>query len=371
MDKQLIELALTLFGKTAIKNSDNGAKGVIQNGLSGNGKNGYNGKLKVKKTYKESDFTPEEIAEATAVQNELTKLEPTSNPTTGPRSIHKSEDQLTTGLSAEIEQIAINKQLADQGLDPTYPIGSTGFNMQNYQQGYRRREAVDDEFLKPAELNEFIRNFNPDAQIFKGEEYVLQSGGTSKKINPLLGKEGQRPLGMSKETTRTASKKGNQVRRDEHIKTKESKDMDTLSSEMNAEEIKRRKANGTWDAQWDDQFITLEHDVRLTGNPLWDDIGFRGNERWNIFIQQDEYARFFKDAVENWFYPFTRNKGRDWYLKTDRANGRDLIIMEVSTGKKIGTIPFQESYTRRGASIEQSKGVTTDLLRNNAPSFTG
>ena len=50
MDKQLIELALTLFGKTAIKNLDK----------------------KVKKTYKESDFTPAEIAEATAVRNELT-----------------------------------------------------------------------------------------------------------------------------------------------------------------------------------------------------------------------------------------------------------------------------------------------------------
>ena len=348
MDKQLIELALTLFGKTA-KNLDN----------------------KVKKTYKESDFTPAELAEATAVRNELTRLEPIPNPTTRPRSIHKSEDQLTTGLSAEIEQIAINKQLADQGLDPTYPIGSTGFNMQNYQQGYRRREAVDDEFLKPAELNEFIRNFNPDAQIFKGEDYVLQSGGTSKKINPLLGKEGQRPLGMSKETTRTSSKRGGQVERDKHIKTKESKDMDTLSSKMNGEEIKRRKANGTWDAQWDDQFITLEHDVRLNGNPLWDEVGYRGNERWNIFIQQDEFARFFKDATENWFYTFTRTRGRDWYLKTDRANGRDLIIMEVSTGKKIGVIPFQESYTRRGASIEQTKDVATDLLRNNATSFSG
>ena len=191
----------------------------------------------------------------------------TPNPATGPRAIHKSESQLTDGLSAEVEQININRQLADQGLDPTYPIGSTGFNMQNYQQGYRRRDAVDDEFLKPAELNEFIRNFNPDAQIFKGEEYVLQSGGTSKKINPLLGKEGQRPLGMSKETTRTASKRGGAVERNLHKKTKESKDMDTLSSKMNGEEIKRRKANGTWDAQWDNQFITLEHDVRLNGNP--------------------------------------------------------------------------------------------------------
>jgi len=348
MDKQLIELAVTLFGKAA-KNLDN----------------------KVKKTYKESDFTPAELAEATSVRNELTRLEPTPNPGTAPRSIHKSESQLTNGLSAEIEQIAINKQLADQGLDPTYPIGSTGFNMQNYQQGYRRREAVDDEFLKPAELNEFIRNFNPNAQIFGGEEYVLQSGGTSKKINPLLGKEGQRPLGMSKETTRTASKRGGQVERDLHKKTKEYKNMNTLSSKMNKEEIVKRKENGTWDAQWDNQFTTLEHDARLNGNPLWDDIGYRGNEKWNIFIQQDEYARFFKDAVENWFYPFTRNKGRDWYLKTDRSNGRDLIIMEVSTGKKIGTIPFQESFTRRGASIDQSKGVTTDLLRNNAEGFSG
>ena len=80
MDKQLIELAVTLFGKAA-KNLDN----------------------KVKKTYKESDFTPAELAEATSVRNELTRLEPTPNPGTAPRSIHKSESQLTNGLSAEIE----------------------------------------------------------------------------------------------------------------------------------------------------------------------------------------------------------------------------------------------------------------------------
>lgn len=348
MDKQLLELAVTLFGKAA-KNLDN----------------------KVKKTYKESDFTPAELAEATSVRNELTRLEPTPNSGTAPRSIHKSEDQLTDGLSAEVEQLNINRQLADQGLDPTYPIGQEGFNIQNYQQGYRRRAAVDDEFLKPAELNEFIRNFNPEAQIFKGEEFVLQSGGTSKKINPLLGTEDQRPLGMSRVSTRKASKKGNIEDRANHPKTQESKDMNKLSQQMNQEEIVKRKNNGTYSTEFDDQFVTLEHDVRLTGNPLWEDIGFRGNERWNIFVQQDPLARFFKDQLENWFYSFTRNKGRDWYLKTDRANGRDLIIMEVSTGKKIGVIPFQEDYIRRGTKTLESFELATELLRNNAPGFTG
>ena len=49
MDKQLIELALTLFGKTAIKNGDNGTKAAISNGIKKNGDNGTNGSLKIKK----------------------------------------------------------------------------------------------------------------------------------------------------------------------------------------------------------------------------------------------------------------------------------------------------------------------------------
>ena len=36
MDKQLVELALTLFGKTAIKNGDNGTKAAITNGIKKN-----------------------------------------------------------------------------------------------------------------------------------------------------------------------------------------------------------------------------------------------------------------------------------------------------------------------------------------------
>ena len=193
--------------------------------------------------------------------------------------------------------------------------------MQMQQQGYGYRKYHGDEFIQPNKLNEFIAETNPDARTFQGEEYQLQSGGKSKKVNPELGDTSQRPLAVSKVATRRQSKRLNQRDRATHPKTQESKDMNTLANKQNQEEIKRRKLNGTYENNpYNDQFVMMEHDIRLTGNPLWDLIGKKGNEAWNLFIQSDPKARFFKDSVETWFYKWTRNKGNNWYLKTDRSN---------------------------------------------------
>lgn len=319
------------------------------------------------------DLPPNAYAEAEyiykSVQNSESNYKASLQEGTGDREIWTDDSQFTDGLRVEVEQAQVNKRLEDNFLKPAYPVGKKGFYMQMQQQGYGYRKYHGDEFIQPNKLNEFITEANPDARMFEGEEYQLQSGGKSKKVNPELGDPSQRPLAVSKVATRRNSKRLNQRDRATHPKTQESKDMNTLANKQNQEEIKRRKLNGTYENNpYNDQFVMMEHDIRLTGNPLWDLIGKKGNEAWNLFIQSDPKARFFKDSVETWFYKWTRNKGNNWYLKTDRANGRDIILMEVSTNKKLGVIPFDESFFR-GKPTDKAHERAIEIIRAFAEGF--
>ena len=319
------------------------------------------------------DLPPNAYAEAEYiykhVQNSESNYKASLQEGTGDREIWTDDSQFTDGLRAEVEQAQINKRLGDNFLEPSYPVGQKGFYRQMYQQGYGYRRAQGDEFIQPNVLNKFITETNPDARTFQGEEYQLQSGGKSKKVNPELGDPEQRPLSVSTIANRRNSRKLNIKDRKEHPQTKESTDMDKLATKLNEEEIARRKLNGTYDNNpYNDQFVMKEHDIRLVGNPLWEVIGKIGNQAWNLFIQTDPKARFFKDSVETWFYKWTRNKGNNWYLKTDRSNGRDIIVMEVSTNKKLGVIPFDESFFR-GKPTDKAHERAIEILRAFAEGF--
>ena len=84
-------------------------------------------------------------------------------------------------------------------------------------------------------------------------------------------------------------------------------------------------------------------------NKLFNEITNELTQKGQIFE-----TREYKNNFEYWFYNWIRKKGNNVVVKTDRSNMKDLILVEVSTGKELGVIPMPKGYT---------SGVGSDLKK--------
>ena len=280
------------------------------------------------------------------------------------------EKRFTDDLAAEVEQAQINRHLEKNHFPLTNRLGKKGMQNQAQHVIHSMRREANDEFLQPNIAEAHLLNFNPDALTHQDVLYKYNSGGSAKPTKDSGALPGQRRVDVVKAETRRASKRSNINERAKHPITQTRKDLDKQVAEYNVKEKQRQIDNGTYDPnnEFGDVFAHLEHDIRIQ-SPFWKFINqFTANEDWNLFIQTNQTARFFKDYMEDAFYRWTKNKGDNWYLKTDRSNGVDVEVWELSTGKKIGVIPMPSGY-RRGADITESIERFYDILRTNAESF--
>ena len=272
------------------------------------------------------------------------------------------------------KQTQVDAALAAKGFRTrSSPLGKKGYNQNLLSIAHNERRLGDDEFIQPAVLQKKVdKVLGPEQRFYKGEEMKIQSGGKAKP-HEIAANPDQRALMVSTMKSRNASKKGNTKVRAAHPETKEYKAMKKLGSKLNQEATERAKAANTHIP--DHQYVSVEHNARLSGNPLFEEtnrggIGKRGNEKWNIYIQTNEQARWFKDYMEDWFYSKKgiKLRGNNWYLINDLSNKKDVKIMEVSTGKTLGVIKMPEDYTR-GADIKEHFNEVLRILYYHAEGF--
>jgi len=350
-------------GKKAVKN---GVNGVVEGATNGEVvKNGVNGIVTPKQAY-----TNKQVAKRTASQttNSRTSL--------SDRPYYSKEFETLPGAIRKQEQI--KKTLAAKGFNYTSsPLGIKGHNQTLLAIAHNERRLGHDEFIPPAVLEKkAVEVMGEDIMYFQGRKRKIQSGGTDpEKLNKVAGQPGQRPLQVAYAETRQASKDATIKVRKEHPMTADYRQKNKLKKQLNAEATERAKALGTHIK--DHQYVTVEHNARLTNNPLFNSveeggIGGRGNEAWNTFIQTDENARWFKDTIEDIFYGPNgiQFRGRNWYLVTDMSNLRDLKIMEVSTGKTLGYLPMPNDWTRGQDVSKFIESALQQLEDNLAEGFT-
>ncbi len=130
------------------------------------------------------------------------------------------------------------------------------------------------------------------------------------------------------------------VKRKRHKSTSVYTKMKADAAKENSQALKDAKAQGMRITKGQ-QFVSVEHDVAIThASKWWDKVGYIGNEADNIFIQRNQLARQFKDNIENWFYP----KSKDFVIKSDRSNLKDLIIVDIETGDTVLRIPMPDNF---------------------------
>ena len=281
------------------------------------------------------------------------------------------EKRFTDDLAAEVEQAQINRHLEKNHFPLTNRLGKKGMQKQAQHVIHSMRREADDEFLQPNIAEAHLLNFNPDALTHKEVLYKYNSGGTKPPAADSGALPGQRRVDVVKADTRRASKGNNINRRAEHPITQKKKDLDDEATAYNVAEKQRQIDNGTYDPKNDfnDVFAHVEHDIRIL-SPFWSYINeLTANADWNLFIQYNQAARFFKDYIEDHFYRYIESRGNNWYLKTDRSNGVDVEVWELSTGKKIGVIPMPAGY-KRSADISESFERAHEILRTNAEGFS-
>ncbi len=270
------------------------------------------------------------------------------------------------------KQAQVDAALAAKGFRfRSSPLGKKGYNQNLLAIAHNERRLGNDEFIQPEVLQKKVDEvLGPEQRYFKGEKMKIQSAGKAKP-HAIAANPDQRPLMIATTKSRAASKMSNTRTRAAHRETQEYKDMKKLGSRLNKEATERAIAAGTHIP--DHQYVSVEHNARLSGNPLFKEtneggIGKRGNEKWNIYIQTNEQARWFKDYMEDWFYS---NKGAkslgadNFYLINDLSNKKDLKIMEVSTGRTLGIIKFPNDYTR-GDDISEHFTEALRIIRENA-----
>lgn len=322
------------------------------------------------------DFPPNAYAEAEYLYKHVTAKEANHKASllegSGDNPYNFDEKRFTEDLAVEVEQAQINRHLEKNHFPLTNKLGKKGMQTQAQHVIHSMRREADDEFLQPNVAQAHLLNFNPDALTHKEVLYQYNSGGSAKPTKDSGAAPGQRKVDVVKAETRRTSKRNNINRRGEHPLTQKKKDLDTEVTDFNVREKQRQIDNGTYDPEneFGDVFAHVEHDIRIL-SPFWEYINkLEANHDWNLFIQYNQTARYFKDYIEDHFYRFIEGKGNNWYLKTDRSNGVDIEVWELSTGKKIGVIPFQEGY-RRGRDLTESFERSHEILRANAEGFSG
>ena len=169
---------------------------------------------------------------------------------------------------------------------------------------------------------------------YEGEQQKVLSGGSKPT------KTGQRRLAVQAVAENQARKDRGVVKRKRHESTSVYTKMKADAAKENSQALKDAKAQGMRITKGQ-QFVSVEHDVAIThASKWWDKVGYIGNEADNIFIQRNQLARQFKDNIENWFYP----KSKDFVIKSDRSNLKDLIIMSVETGQEVLRIPMPDDF---------------------------
>ena len=372
-------------GKKALKKSANLINGKNgKNGLNGNGNgNGYKNGVPKGVKLKPEPLTEGNLARSKFVKEQLDKRttykgQELSAPVSSAHYAHEfwnmpgqlsKQTQVRAALTAKGFRFTSSPIRSKSGKD----ISKLGYNQNLLSIAHNERRLGDDEFINPAILqNKVDEVLGEEQRFFRGQEYKIQSGGGGKP-HAIAANPNQRALGVATMKSRNASKKGNAGVRSVHPETKEYKDMKKLRARLNEEATERAKAAGTHIDKH--QYVTVEHNARLSANPLFNKvneggIGKRGNEKWNIYIQTNEDARWFKDAMEIWFYSNqgTKLRGNNWYLINDLSNKKDLKIMEVSTGRTIGVIPMPDDY-KRGVNIQEQFNEALRLLYYHAEGF--
>ena len=230
--------------------------------------------------------------------------------------------------------------------------------------GYRARE-LNPEITPKQITQQYDAEFGKGARTWQGEEQMYVSGGSTPTKATDISLEGQRPLQLQDQSKNAARKRRNQANRNEvgFSSVKERENYGRLQALVRNENDATKAAGGNFQA-------SIEHDIAIMGGKQWwNKVGPFANDNANLFIARDHYAREYKNNFEYWFYNWQKKKVNNWVVKTDRSNMKDLIILEVSTGKELGVIPMPEGYTS-GVGTDLKK-LTTEILRSSAEGFKG
>ena len=256
------------------------------------------------------------------------------------------------------------------------PIGRKGQALNMKAFGLHEREL--DPLITNKELDmKWDETMGSGTRILDGEEYKYQPAGTKLTQPSNISPGGLRPLMTKKKSQMVAGKKNvNENRkphdtfmREEHPEWIEDFTAKNARAKMlNAQEIERRVAQGE-KIPAKAQYVSFEHDVAIRA-PLWEELGFKGaNNPENTFVSLNYHARNFKDFVESNFYQRMKNRGNNWYLKTDRSNMRDLEVWEVSTGKLLGIIKMPRGYTQAMGMPQEVIKQYTEILQKSATGY--
>lgn len=294
------------------------------------------------------------------------------NTGTGERPHNYHESRFTDDLRSQVEQAQIDNHLLQNNLPLTNGLGKKGMTRQAQTHIHGRRLDANDEFLQPSLAEESLLNLNPFALTHLDVVYKYNSAGRSRKPPKGTGEPWQRAVKLAKETSRKNSRLNNKNYRRSHPNTQEYTDLDTKRTDLNQREIERQKRLGIYDpnGKFHGQHVSVEHDIRLTARAFWDYLGRKGgNEGWNIFIQTNQLARFFKDNLETDFYRWIQSRGNNWYLKTDRRNGVDVEVWEINPPRKLGVVPFPENYSNNGQDMSKQITRYKQILRSFAEGY--
>ena len=215
--------------------------------------------------------------------------------------------------------------------------------------GYRARE-LNPEITPKQITQQYDAEFGKGSRTWQGEEQMFVSGGSTPTKQTDISLEGQRPLQLQDQSKNAARKRANQANRNKvgFTSPKERENYARLQAIVKNENDATKAAGGNFVA-------SIEHDIAIMGGKQWwKRVGPRANDNANLFIARDHFAREYKNNFEYWFYNWIRKKGNNVVVKTDRSNMKDLILLEVSTGKELGVIPMPKGYT---------SGVSADLKK--------
>jgi|9_EtaG_2_1085328.scaffolds.fasta_scaffold48154_1 hypothetical protein len=215
--------------------------------------------------------------------------------------------------------------------------------------GYKARE-LNPEITPKQITQQYDSEFGKGARTWQGEEQMYVSGGSTPTKQTDISLSGQRPLQLQDQSKNAARKRRNQSNRNEvgFTSNKERENYARLQGIVRNENDATKAAGGNFKA-------SIEHDIAIMGGKQWwSKVGPLANNNSNLFIARDHFAREYKNNFEYWFYNWIKKRGNNVVVKTDRSNMKDLILLEVSTGKELGVIPMPKGYR---------SGVGSDLKR--------
>ena len=216
-------------------------------------------------------------------------------------------------------------------------LNQAGMRRNVMQYGYYQRQLDPD--IPPSEISQGFKE-EMGTMSYDGVPQKVLSGGSQPTKKTEISEAGQRKLQVQAVAENQARKDRGVVKRKRHKSTSNYTKMKSEAAKENSQALKAAKAQGMRTTKGQ-QFVSVEHDVAIThASKWWDKVGYIGNEADNIFIQRNQLARQFKDNIENWFYP----KSKDFVIKSDRSNLKDLIIVDIETGDTVLRIPMPDNF---------------------------